>query len=75
MIELSFAELKDLAQLANVILIPSLWILWKIDRKLFHMSIIFTVHEEKDKESFKKINERQTEIYERVRDLEIKNSR
>lgn len=60
-----WAVANEVAQLANVVLIPAVWILYKIDKNIIRLSIWAEFHQKED-------DRKHTEAHERIRELELK---
>jgi hypothetical protein len=68
--EITFEEIKAIGSWANVLLVPALWILYKIGRKIDTIVSTLLVHEKEDALVHADFERRITENYERTRDLE-----
>jgi hypothetical protein len=63
-------DIKDIAVIANLVLVPVALFLWKIDTKLTKLSTWAIGHEEKDDARFTEATRARTELVDRVKNLE-----
>lgn len=64
---MSLADLKDIAGLLNVLLIPVVCLLWTMNLKLALLGAWKTAHDKND-------DRVHTEVYDRIRTLELKDA-